>query len=84
VAVTAGDRAAALAVLDRWVGLFDILPTLPEADAELVGWIEERIAARERARKSKDYNEADRIRVQLRGRGVELEDGAAGTRWKLV
>jgi len=40
------------------------------------------IAARSRARSRGDYAEADRIRADLRGEGIELEDGAGGTRWR--
>ncbi|MCC7050137.1 MAG: cysteine--tRNA ligase [Alphaproteobacteria bacterium] len=47
--------------------------------------IEQRIAARLAARKSKDFAEADRIRDELKKAGVELEDGPGGkTDWKRV
>ena len=41
--------------------------------------IEERISARQ----NKDYPRADEIRNQLTALGIELEDTADGTRWKL-
>src|SRR5437016_10442754 len=44
-------------------------------------WVEERIAARVAARKAKDFAEADRIRDEVKGRGVELRDSASGTAW---
>ncbi len=44
--------------------------------------IQEKIDARLAARKSKNYAEADRIRKELEGAGVILEDGAAGTTWR--
>jgi cysteinyl-tRNA synthetase len=47
-------------------------------------WIEERIAARADARKSRDFEEADRIRQELAARGVELLDGAEGTGWTIA
>ena len=38
--------------------------------------------ARTRARKERDWAEADRIRDQLQDAGVILEDGAGGTTWR--
>lgn len=46
--------------------------------------IEERIAARARARQSKDFAEADRIRDELSARGVELLDRPEGTDWDIL
>ena len=46
-------------------------------------WVEERIAARNAARKSKNFAEADRIRDELMSKGVVLKDGASGTTWEL-
>jgi cysteinyl-tRNA synthetase len=54
----------------------DEQPPLPVEEIELL--IEQRKAARLR----RDFGEADRIRDTLLERGVLLEDGAAGTRWK--
>jgi cysteinyl-tRNA synthetase len=48
------------------------------SDAE----IEVAIAARQAARKAKDFKESDRIRDELKARGVILEDGPKGTSWK--
>ncbi len=80
----AAERAAALRVLDRVMGVLDVLPTLKTRDAALLRWIEEQIAARDNARKARDFKEADRIREALRGRGVEIDDTAAGTKWRVV
>jgi cysteinyl-tRNA synthetase len=44
--------------------------------------IEERIAARTAARTARNFAEADRIRDDLAARGVVLEDGAGGTKWR--
>ena len=44
--------------------------------------IEAAIAARQAARKAKDFKESDRIRDDLKGKGVILEDGPKGTTWK--
>ena len=48
------------------------------SDAE----IEAAIAGRQAARKAKDFKESDRIRDDLKAKGVILEDGPKGTTWK--
>ena len=48
------------------------------SDAE----IEAAIVARQAARKAKDFKESDRIRDDLKAKGVILEDGPKGTSWK--
>jgi len=76
-------RAANLTAFERVTGVLDVLPTVKALDPTFVRWVEERLAARERARKSKDFKEADQIRGELVARGVELEDGPSGTKWRL-
>jgi cysteinyl-tRNA synthetase len=81
-----GDRDSverARAAFDRIDLVLDIVPEAVQADAELVGWIEERIAARREARTRRDFAASDRIRDELSGRGVVLEDAGGETRWKL-
>ena len=45
-------------------------------------WVLERIAAREAARKRRDFAAADRIRKELLDKGIVLEDSAKGTTWR--
>ncbi len=54
----------------------------PGAEEFDEGKIEALIAQRLEARAAKDFTEADRIRDDLAGRGIVLEDGAQGTTWR--
>jgi cysteinyl-tRNA synthetase len=44
--------------------------------------IDARVAQRAEAKKARRFDEADRLRAELLGLGVVLEDGAGGTRWR--
>jgi cysteinyl-tRNA synthetase len=82
-----GDRAAverARQAFDRLDSVLDIVPEQAAAGAELVQWIEERLAVRRDARIRRDFAESDRIRDELKARGVMLEDSGGETRWKLA
>jgi len=46
--------------------------------------IEDLIAARNAARKARDFKEADRIRDELAARGIQIEDNAGGTSWRVA
>jgi cysteinyl-tRNA synthetase len=74
--VGAREAQASLIEADRVLG---VLPSRPDALSEE---IEAQIQARNAARKRRDFAEADRIRENLAGRGIVLEDGPTGTRWK--
>lgn len=73
------QRKQMLEVLGRLngiLGLFDL-------DLEPLGAEEEAlIRKREDARNSKRWEEADRIRDELFGRGIKLTDTPSGTRWE--
>ncbi|HSE78270.1 MAG TPA: DALR domain-containing protein, partial [Alphaproteobacteria bacterium] len=51
-------------------------PTLDKSEVQGL------IDARNAARKAKNFEEADRIRDELKAKGVILEDGPKGTTWK--
>ncbi len=46
--------------------------------------VENLIAQRNAARKAKNFAEADKIRAEISALGVAIEDGPAGTTWKVV
>jgi cysteinyl-tRNA synthetase len=48
------------------------------SDSAIEGLIAQRLAAR----KAKNWAEADRIRDELKGKGILLEDGPGGTTWR--
>ena len=82
-----GDRSAverARAALTRIDSVLDIVPGREAPDDGLVAWVEERLAARKAARQARNFADADRIRAELVGRGVVIEDSSAGTTWKVV
>jgi cysteinyl-tRNA synthetase len=64
------------------MGVLDLLPSAARVDSELAAWIEERITARQEARRAGDYQKADAIRAELAARGIEIEDTPSGPRWK--
>jgi len=74
--------AAALAAFDAIIDVLDVLPGEEQVGDDLAAWVEERIAARQAARKARDFAQADAIRQEILDRGIELEDTPQGTRWK--
>jgi cysteinyl-tRNA synthetase len=81
---SAAAAQRALSVLEGVMGVLDVLPTPKTADEVLAQWVGARLSEREKARKAKDFAAADRIRQELKARGVEIEDSPAGTKWRLV
>ncbi|MFT4123567.1 MAG: cysteine--tRNA ligase [Microbacteriaceae bacterium] len=93
-ALDAGDAAAASAALGQVRAMTEVLgvdPTAPEwaasgddaAARALDTLVTGMIAARAAARATRDWAAADRIRDALAVAGVTIEDGAAGTTWRI-
>lgn len=81
----ASHALAAAYDMDRalGLGLAELRRKEEGVDPALVKEIESLIAERLAAKKAKDFAKADAIRDGLKSRGVILEDGPAGTSWKL-
>jgi cysteinyl-tRNA synthetase len=79
--IPASDQLAAAFDMDRVLGLgLSLLDAEKAADLEpeLAALIEERISAK----KAKNFSRADEIRGILKDKGILLEDGPNGTKWK--
>jgi cysteinyl-tRNA synthetase len=79
----AGGAPSARASIAKVMDVLDVLPTKKTVAADLSEWVEERVSARTKARQSRDFKEADRIRAELKERGVDIEDTPGGTKWKI-
>ena len=69
------------------LGLFDgekAEEKADDVDAELVSYIEAKIAERKEAKKAKDFAKADAIREELLQKGIVLEDTREGVKWKRI
>ncbi|MDR1429875.1 MAG: cysteine--tRNA ligase [Spirochaetaceae bacterium] len=85
--IRAGDALAAAFTMDSVFSL-DLRKTALERkegsgeSEESVREIERLVAERAAAKKVKDFSTADRIRDELKEKGIALEDGPGGTVWK--
>jgi cysteinyl-tRNA synthetase len=80
-----GDVAVAKAAFDGFDRVLGVVSLRQVEDAKPpvpMDEIEQQIDLRNAARRRRDFGAADRIRDDLAARGVLLEDGPAGTRWK--
>ena len=84
--ISQAEQAAALRAFERIDGVFGFV-SLSErenvVDDDLAAWVEERIEARQAARRARDFGQADAIRDEIAARGVTVEDTPQGPRWKL-
>lgn len=93
IITTTKDDAARRIARDRLLGAGAMLGILQQNPAAWFHWqptnstlppdyIEQKIAARQQARKDKNFAESDRIRDELLAAGIVLEDGPQGTSWR--
>jgi cysteinyl-tRNA synthetase len=78
----AGNLAGAKALLDLFDSVFEVLKPSAAADGIAESEIENLIAERTAAKKSRNFARSDEIRNQLLEAGVILEDTKDGVRWK--
>jgi cysteinyl-tRNA synthetase len=79
----AASTASLLKALGATLGVLQLAPRayLQAGSAVDASAIEALIAERVAAKQARNYAEADRLRQQLAGMGIELKDSAQGTTW---
>ncbi len=65
-------------------GFDSVLGIMEHKKVEINKKVKELVEERETARKAKDWGTADKIRDQLKEKGIILEDTPHGVRWKKV
>jgi cysteinyl-tRNA synthetase len=95
IALDEGDNDRATEIAAQVIAMTDVLGVNPLAaqwnsdDSDvtsdaLAALVEALIEARASARKDRDFATADRIRDQLTGAGIAVEDSADGARWTVT
>ena len=74
----------ALRSMDAVLGLLEVAHAARAIDDDQTAYVEQRIKDRTEARANKDFATSDAIRDELAAKGIVLEDGPEGTRWKVV
>jgi cysteinyl-tRNA synthetase len=83
LATTLRSLSASLGLLQREADTFFQSGLNSEVGADIgADDIEKQIAARDEAKKNRDWAKSDEIRDALTARGVVLEDGPTGTTWR--
>ncbi len=77
-----GNLAGAHALLEQMDAVFEVLKPSASTDGMSEADIENLIAERTAAKKSRDFKRSDEIRAQLLESGVIIEDTKDGVRWK--
>jgi cysteinyl-tRNA synthetase len=72
---------ACMAVFDELCGVLGIPFGEEKSDSDSDAEIEKAIAERQAARKAKNWAEADRIRDELKAKGIVLEDTPQGVKY---
>ena len=85
-AVPPAEALAAIFDMDSvlGVGLAEVRREEKRIEPELSARIDDLVRRRGEAKKAKDWATADTLRNELKAMGVILEDGPAGTTWKLA
>ncbi len=73
------NRAEGVALKALWGDVDRVLGLLIPEETGISGQILDAVRNRERLRRSHDFAQADRIRVELNQRGIQLEDTTEGT-----